>query len=294
MSIRLVPFARVGSRRGFTLIELLVVIAIIAILIGLLLPAVQKVREAAARMSCSNNLKQFGLAIQNYASTYDGKLPPLSPIYTTTPTFTDSFHGELLPYMEQAALYQTAKTAGTITTLGINGVKPFVCPSDSSISSNIPTGGSYTTRAASSYAANYLLFGGATGSGSVTGVVAKFGVGNIPDGTSNTVAMAERFGYNTPANCSNSAWTPYSADATNSATFAQGLLTYATVLSNPPQASVTPIKNTATTLSPTSSHATLQVSLMDGSVRGVTSSVSGTTWGYAVDPADGFPMPSDW
>ena len=160
-----------NKRNAFTLIELLVVIAIIAILIGLLLPAVQKVREAANRTSCTNNIKQLALALHSYHDA-NGTFPKCTNLGSVTSV---SWHALILPYIEQTALGQTINpslpaysVAGNVNRLaGGNRIAVFLCPSydqvhSSSTIDNLPGG-------ALAYTTHYVGNAGPKGTNPVTG-----------------------------------------------------------------------------------------------------------------------------
>jgi prepilin-type N-terminal cleavage/methylation domain-containing protein len=271
------------SRRGFTLIELLVVIAIIAILVGLILPAVQKARGAAARAQCLNNLHQLGLAVQAYAGDRGGCLPPLA----TYQTPQAGFFFEILPYLEQEALFAAGTQNSDQPPLTWWGVVPgghvyddavvkgYLCPADGTLGADNRTGNGWV---AGSYAANFQLFG----SIGTTGMFAHYTIGNIPDGASNTVLIAEKLG-NATATGGGTAWAyPY---------ISAYLPAFGCFSSNPPQVSPAAIDFSR----PSTMHAGgALVLLADGSARSVSPEISQPTWWNAVVPDDGNVLGPDW
>ena len=270
-------------RDGFTLIELLVVIAIIAILIGLLLPAVQKVREAAARMQSGNNLHQLAIATHSYHDAR-GQLPPQWARQSNT---IASLHYWILPYIEQDNIFKageayTAANAqygnywphntGVIATAVI---KPYLAPLDISTPGNVV----YGYWAISNYASNHAVYGAPNISWD--GKRTMVGIG---DGTSNTVAFAEKYG---TCGSNGSLWahgdwnwpwmSVYAINADNNVP--QSKPTVANCIPSRPQAM---------------SAGGCQVGMCDGSVRSVSSGVSQTTWINANYPNDNQVLGGDW
>jgi len=305
-------------KRGFTLIELLVVIAIIAILIGLLLPAVQKVREAASRMSCSNNLKQIGVGVHNYQSAY-GVIPPCegAPMGASpyAPTFAspDGAYGTtffyLLPYIEQDNVYKQAN--GNSHNVGGVVVKTYLCPSDPSVTNANSYGGCGVMQGISvqrngfgsaCYAANVMVFD-PRGSKPINTA--------MPDGTSQTVMMSERYRNCSPdgahgGGCTLPGWAwntivnggdPWSSPTFGAQQAGIYQMNYSGAETNYGGVGFQagPSAQACNWYVTQGGHTgSMQVGLGDGSVRGVGSGVSVTTWANACNPNDGTPLGSDW
>ncbi len=279
------------KRRGFTLIELLVVIAIISVLIALLLPAVQKVREAAARAQTSNNLKQCALACNIFNDTYRRLPPAWSLTYNGKAGYSALQH--LLPFIEQPALYASYDPTRA-------NVPVYLSSLDSTVSD---------TRNISNCAINFRVVG-ITGGGTIKTAIDMTlwsgsdpatvpdadAVASIPrtfaDGTSNTILFTTRHG--------SSKWTPLSTTTLlpagsriNSHPNEYGAFFGANAGGFQPFSPTTP-DGTPGFYGHAMTVASIQVAMCDGSVHNVSSGLSGDTWQQLVHPSDGTVLGTDW
>jgi prepilin-type N-terminal cleavage/methylation domain-containing protein/prepilin-type processing-associated H-X9-DG protein len=298
------------KRSGFTLIELLVVIAIIAVLIGLLVPAVQKVREAANRAKCENNMRQIAIAVHDCHDAV-GKLPSVYGSFPgitkgpDSPTATLQFH--LLPYIEETPLYKLGLSKGpTNATVRETPILTYLCPSDPSPQAS----GSWAT---GNYQPSFESFGRMNGGGYRI-------PSHFPDGTSNTIIFGERYATCTSATFPTPSTLPpacgpgipgggqWARDTreynyyerhwsqNSDPVSGQPLTPHVACDQTPLKFQVQPhfYQNCNSYLFNSPHTQGMNVALGDGSVRFLAQSISALTWGYAIDPQDGHPLPNDW
>jgi prepilin-type N-terminal cleavage/methylation domain-containing protein len=296
-------------RRAFTLVELLVVIAIIAVMIGLLLPAVQQARKAASVIQCANNEKQLILAVHAYADGNSGSLPPPNFYQIVNQTTGNAAEGSafyaLLPFYEQGNLFDAYTR--DIPLPGYKGAEFSAlsvhwCRSDPTVSNGI--GSVAPNYATGNYALNLALFG-AGGTINVQGASSPILIGNIPDGSSNTIGIVEASGcfpgfaavdpqtgtlesymtWHWPAYLNS--FGPYWPNPDE----LPGQAHY-TGLFELPQIHVNLMLADPNLCQ--SYHSIMNVALMDGSVRKISPALSKATWTYALNPADGQVLGPDW
>ena len=300
------------KRSAFTLIELLVVIAIIAVLIGLLRPAVQAVRAAAARLQCQNNLKQIGLATHAINDALQALPPatapdayPATPITNAAPPYNGvpyTCFTFLLPYLEQQAVYNAATANAYCGGQYFRPIKTYLCPADPSTSAGlaVTANGGANGFAAGNYAANYLVFGNPN----LASMVGAASIpASFPDGLSNTVLFAERYGTCGQSGDVNSGST-YASLWADSHNIWRPVFCVNNVNQTPSAAGYPPCAlfqvqpnyvNGCDSGRAQSNHSGgMNVGLGDGSVRLVSAGISPGTWAAACDPRDGVPLGSDW
>ena len=315
-------------KKGFTLIELLVVIAIIAVLIGLLLPAVQKVRDAAARLQCTNNLKQIGLAMMNYESTYN-RFPAgyldnmtmspivsslINPVPNPDPIIGWGWGALILPYLEQETLYKSINinsinmnnTSAAAVAFRKTVIKGFLCPSDDTGLNTFTvsgTGGNFEL-AKCSYA-------GVNGQEELADIDCAVGSGmflrgrgvsiaEVTDGLSNTLFVGERSSKSKPATLPGvctwvGALPGGDLDGESPALFVLGHTgTPPNPVTGDPLDAHTPNSPTPHVEDFTSKHSGgVNFLFGDGSVRFITDSIDGQTW-VKLGTRQGGEVPGDY
>jgi prepilin-type N-terminal cleavage/methylation domain-containing protein len=295
----MVPVRPSSRVLAFTLIELIVVIGIIGVLLSLLLPAVQIVRESANRTSCSNNLRQLGLA-SHHCNDHYGRLPPGLGFFPRPPTRGNAFF-HLLPFLEQDNLYTDSAGFAENNDVYSKPVKIFVCPSDPSARADgTALDNQKKIWGACSYAGNVQVFAKVGPNGELWDPEGRTRLTDITDGQSNTILFAEKY-----ARCTNNSfpeggnfwayWVQGPTVRPLHPGFAISWTLYSTGPHSKFQTRPRPyMGHCDPTLASTAHLAGIQVCMADGSVRTVSSGVSGKTWWAACTPQGGEVLGSDW